>query len=115
MKHGDLGPFDDYKQIYDTIDATPVGDAPWKCFKAGFDVDLPDDAPSWKQRAYEVWYRDPDVVIANLLDNPDFDGEFDTTPYVQLDKMGKRRWSDFMSSNFSWSQCVCITSIAIIS
>ncbi|KAJ7868968.1 hypothetical protein B0H14DRAFT_3132512 [Mycena olivaceomarginata] len=54
---------------------------------------------------YEIWYRDPDVVIRNMLGNPDFDGEFDTTPYVELDRHGQRRWSDFMSGNFAWKQC----------
>ncbi|KAF8238192.1 hypothetical protein L208DRAFT_1375340 [Tricholoma matsutake] len=108
MKHGDLGPFDTYKQIYETIDVTMLGDAPWKCFQAGFDIDLPKDAPHWKQQSYEVWYCDPDMVITNLLDNPDFDGEFDTTPYVHLDVDGKCHWSDFMSSNYPWCHCVWI-------
>ena len=106
MKHDDLGPFDSYKHIYNTIDATPLGDAPWKCFQAGFEEDLPDDAPSWKRRVYDIWYRDPDVVISNLLDNPDFDGEFDTMPYVHLDAESMRCWSDFMSANFPYCHCV---------
>jgi hypothetical protein len=46
MKHDELGPFDSYQHIYDTIDAALLGDAPWKCFKAGVEEDLPDDAPS---------------------------------------------------------------------
>ena len=32
MKHDDLGPFDSYKHIYYTLDATHVGDTPWKSF-----------------------------------------------------------------------------------
>ncbi|KAJ7127826.1 hypothetical protein C8R44DRAFT_830310 [Mycena epipterygia] len=104
MKHDDLGPFHDYKHIYETIDATTVGDAPWKCFQTQ-PVDLGPDAPAWAQQQYEIWYRDPDVVIANMLDNPDFNGAFDTTPYVQIDAQGQRRWSDFMSANFSWRHC----------
>ncbi|KAJ7321837.1 hypothetical protein DFH08DRAFT_818214 [Mycena albidolilacea] len=40
-----------------------------------------------------------------MLDNPDFDSEFDTTPYVELDRHGQRRWSDFISGNFVWKQC----------
>ncbi|KAF8219728.1 hypothetical protein L208DRAFT_1382909 [Tricholoma matsutake] len=100
MKHGDLGLFDTYKQIYETIDANTLGNAPWKCFQAGFYIDLPEDAPCRKQQSYEVWYHDPDVVITNLLDNPDFNGEFGMTPYVHLDVDGKHHWSDFMSSNY---------------
>ncbi|KAJ7466406.1 hypothetical protein FB451DRAFT_1340593 [Mycena latifolia] len=104
MKHDDLGPFHDYKDIYETIDATTVGDAPWKCFQTE-PLDDSATAPAWARQQYDIWYRDPDVVIANMLDNPDFDGAFDTTPYVQVDAQGQRRWSDFMSANFAWRHC----------
>ncbi|KAJ6574091.1 hypothetical protein B0H19DRAFT_1341063 [Mycena capillaripes] len=97
MKHEDLGPFQDYKHIYDTIDAT-------SCFQKEPFNPAP-DAPAWARQQYEIWYRDPDVVIANMLDNPDFDGAFDTTPYVHLDAQGRRHWSDFMSANFAWCHC----------
>ncbi|KAF8951457.1 hypothetical protein BDZ97DRAFT_1910010 [Flammula alnicola] len=105
MKHDDLAPFDSYQQIYDAIDSTKLGDAPWRCMKTE-SLDIRDDAPSWKKAEYEIWYRDPDTVIRNMLDNPDFDGEFDTHPYVHLDKDKKRRWSDFMSGNFAWRHCI---------
>jgi hypothetical protein len=41
-----------------------------------------------------------------MLANPDFDNEFDTAPYVELDKDGTRRRSDFISGDFSWCQCI---------
>ncbi|KAJ6561258.1 hypothetical protein B0H10DRAFT_2180547 [Mycena sp. CBHHK59/15] len=66
-------------QIYETIDATTVGDAPWKCLTELLDPSP--DAPAWAREWYEVWYRNPDVVITNMLDNPDLNGAFDTTPY----------------------------------
>lgn len=82
-----------------------LGDAPWNCFKASLnDQDNP-NAPSWQKAEYDIWYRDPKVVMRNMLSNPDFAREFDTTPYVEL-KDGKRRRSDFMSANFAWRQCV---------
>ncbi|KAJ6454819.1 hypothetical protein C8R45DRAFT_1188893 [Mycena sanguinolenta] len=104
MKHGDLGPFQDYKEIYETIDATAMGDAPWKCLVTE-PFDPSPNAPAWARHQHEIWYRDPDVVISNMLDNPDLDGAFDPTPYVELDSQGKRRWSDFMSGNFAWRHC----------
>ncbi|KAJ6628177.1 hypothetical protein B0H10DRAFT_2160911 [Mycena sp. CBHHK59/15] len=64
------------------------------------------DAPAWAHQSYEIWYRDPEVVIANMLENPDFDGAFDTAPYVELDSKGKRRWHDFMSANFAWKHSI---------
>lgn len=105
MKHDELGPFHDYRHLYETIDATTVGDAPWKCFVTE-PLNAAADAPAWARQQYEVWYRDPDVVIANMLDNPDLNGAFDTTPYVHLDANGQRHWSDFMSANFAWRHCV---------
>ncbi|KAJ7803304.1 hypothetical protein B0H13DRAFT_2244639 [Mycena leptocephala] len=104
MKHEDLGPFQDYKEIYETIDATTVGNTPWKCLQTE-PLDPSPDTPAWARERYDVWYRDPDVVITNMLDNPDLDGAFDTTPYVRVDAHGKRRWSDFMSANFAWRHC----------
>ncbi|KAJ7669939.1 hypothetical protein DFH06DRAFT_1372426 [Mycena polygramma] len=100
-KHEDLGPFQDYQHLYETIDATKLGDAPWQCLKTE-PLAVGEDAPAWARQSYEVWYRDPNVVVANMLDNPDFNGAFDTTPYVHLDANGKRRWHDFMSANFAW-------------
>lgn len=68
--------------------------------------DIEEDAPSYKQQEYEVWYRDPETVLRNMLENPDFDGEFDTTPYVEIDEGESRRLSDFMSANYAWRHCV---------
>jgi hypothetical protein len=65
-----------------------------------------DTAPNWKNQEYDIWYRDPEVIARIMLANTDFHNEFDIAPYVQLDKTGKRRRSDFMSADFPWRQCV---------
>ncbi|KAL0957220.1 hypothetical protein HGRIS_001034 [Hohenbuehelia grisea] len=101
-KHDDQSPFSSAKEMYSTIDSATHGDAPWKCFTTSFVGELGPNPPSWNLKEYEVWYRDPDVVLRNMLDNPDLDGEFDYSPYIQLDEQGERRWSDFSSSNFAW-------------
>ncbi|KAJ7162457.1 hypothetical protein C8R46DRAFT_1283402 [Mycena filopes] len=101
MKNEDSGPFENYQHLYEAIDSTKVGDAPWQCFQTE-PLAVGEDAPAWARQSYEIWYRDPEAVIANMLDNPDFDGAFDTAPYVHIDSEGKRRWHDFMSANFAW-------------
>ncbi|KAJ6524384.1 hypothetical protein DFH09DRAFT_1286341 [Mycena vulgaris] len=101
MKNEASGPFQNYQQLYETIDSTKLGDAPWQCFQTE-PLAVGEDAPEWARRSYEIWYRDPETVVANMLENPDFDGAFDTAPYVHLDSDGKRRWHDFMSANFAW-------------
>ncbi|KAJ7336101.1 hypothetical protein DFH08DRAFT_706560, partial [Mycena albidolilacea] len=81
MQHGDLGPFQDYQHLYETIDSTKLGDAPWKCFQTE-PLALGDDAPISARQSYEIWFRDPEIVMANTLDNQDFEGAFDTAPYA---------------------------------
>ncbi|KAJ7763790.1 hypothetical protein B0H16DRAFT_1718433 [Mycena metata] len=71
------------KQLYEAIDATKVGDAPWQCLQTE-PLAVGEDAPAWARQSYEIWYRDPDAIIANMLDNPDFDGAFDTAPYDRI-------------------------------
>jgi hypothetical protein len=65
-----------------------------------------DQAPNWRHTTYEVWYRDPEVVVSNMLSSPDFDGQFDLCPYIDLDADGNRRWSNVMSANIAWRRCV---------
>ncbi|KAF8814457.1 hypothetical protein BYT27DRAFT_7219837 [Phlegmacium glaucopus] len=101
-KNDDLGPFTSYEHMYATIDNINQGDAPWKSFTMSYAGELGPNAPSWQLEDYEVWFRDPDVVIRNMLNNPDFAGQFDYAPYIDLDKAGQRRWNEFMSGNFSW-------------
>lgn len=102
----DLGPFTNYEQMYGAIDSISFGDAPWKCFSAGYQGEKGPNHPSWQDAEYDVWYRDPATVIKQLFDNPDFDKQFDYAPYVGLNKAGKQKWSDFMSGNFAWRHSV---------
>lgn len=91
-----------------------IGDAPWKCFSAGYQGKKAPDHPRWQDAKYNVWYRDPATVIKQLFDNPDFNNQFDYAPYIGLNKAGKRTWSDFMSGNSSWKHSVrCFILLAI--
>ena len=109
-KHDDWAPFSSYEQVYGTIDNIKHGDAPWKFFTTSFAGELGPNAltPTWQLEDYDVWFRDPDVVIQNMLNNPDFDGQFDYTPYIDLDKTGQRKLNEFMSGNFSWRHAVSL-------
>ncbi|KAH9038559.1 hypothetical protein EDB85DRAFT_1860463 [Lactarius pseudohatsudake] len=95
-------PFESHEHMYATIDASTLGDVPWKCFIAGFSGNVDNSSPEWMRTSYDVWYRDPDVVVSNMLSNPDFAGQFDLRPYIDLDSGGKRRWSNVMSGNIAW-------------
>ena len=107
-------PFESWRSLYATIDTIQNGDAPWQCFSVNsLSDDIPEDAPSWQKQEYEVWYRDPDIVIRNLLDNPDFASLFDTAPYIATDTKGKRRWTDFMSGHFAWRRSVSTSAFSV--
>ncbi|PBK88776.1 hypothetical protein ARMGADRAFT_936767, partial [Armillaria gallica] len=58
--------------------------------------------PEWQKRSYQIWFQDPDVVISNILADCDFEKEFDTVFYIDLDATGQRWWSDFMPGNYAW-------------
>ncbi|KAN0120453.1 hypothetical protein V8E52_004280 [Russula decolorans] len=77
------GPMKNHGELHTLIDSSTLGDVPW-------------------QYTYEVWYRNPEIVVSNMLANPDFDGQFDLRPYIDLDKHQKRRWSNVMSGNVAW-------------
>lgn len=104
-KYGDdaTAPYDSCRSLYAIIDAIQDGDALWQCLAVNsIPGDIPEDALSWRKQEYEVWYWDPDVVICNMLDNPDFTSQFDTASYIATDMQGKWRWLDFMTGHFAW-------------
>lgn len=105
LKDGDFGPFEGSEDMYAAIDAIPLGSVPWQCLVSD-PVDPSPDAPSWKMAEHQVWFRDPELVASVMLSNPDFNGQFDTTPYVRLDRDGKRRLSDVMSGNYAYRHAV---------
>ena len=89
-KHDDMVPFSSYEHMYCTIDNIKHGDAPWKSFTTSYAGELDPNAPSWQLQDFEVWFRDLDLVVRNMLDNPDLNGHFDYAPYIDLDKAGNR-------------------------
>jgi hypothetical protein len=109
---GGSAPFQSYQEMHAAIDSSKLGDAPWECLATGFSGDVDEHSPSWMQTSYEVWYRNPETVVSMMLDSPDFEGQFDLRPFVDLDKDGRRRWSNVMSGNIAWRHCVSHVSAA---
>jgi hypothetical protein len=107
FKYGDHPPFADHRDLYNTVDATPLADVRWQTFTANYQGERPDDAvPPWMDAEYDVWFRDPLAVVRELVGNPDFDGEFDYTPFREFEANGERRLQDFFSGDWAWSQAV---------
>ncbi|KAG0693018.1 hypothetical protein DFH29DRAFT_992452 [Suillus ampliporus] len=108
-KHDDAPPFTDHRNLYSTIDDTPVGDVLWKSFSMKYNANDDDSSGSapWMGKTYTAWFRDPHTVIHNMLANPDFKDEMDYIPYREFNGDGdnaKRQWHNMMSGNWAWDQ-----------
>ena len=101
-------PFTSKNEMYNAIDNLDLGGAPWKCFTVKYNGEIKEgDVTPWKHKSFEVWHRDPRVLMHNQLGNRDYADEMDTASKDVRDMDGKRRFSDFMSGNWSWRQSVC--------
>jgi hypothetical protein len=103
------GPFKDHKDVYETIDSVKLGHVPWESFSILYQGQRPDPAvretPPWMKAENEVWFRDPQKLIHNILGNPDFAKETDWAPYQEY--AGEdHRFKDFMSGDWAWMQAV---------
>jgi len=107
--HDDSAPIADHHDLHTTIDAIELGHVPWRSYTARYNGLRPENgpAPEWMTTDYEVWYRDPREVIHNIFANPDLVDGFDYVPYREFEN-GKRQYSDLMSGDWAWNQCVCI-------
>lgn len=103
---GTPAPFKSCREMHAFIDSSLLGDSPWQCLVSRHPDGTDEHAPEWKRTSYEVWYRNPDAVVSAMLDNPDFRGQFDLRPYIDLDEDGRRRWSNVMSGNIAWRHSV---------
>ncbi|KAJ4476523.1 hypothetical protein C8R41DRAFT_897202 [Lentinula lateritia] len=78
--------------MYNLIDSIVDGGVPWNCFQTVPDEGLSAEAPEWQQTSYQIWYRNPDTVIANILANPEFANDFDPAPYVHINSDENWAW-----------------------
>jgi hypothetical protein len=105
--HNDVPPFSNAKELYNVIDSTPLGDVAWQSFSLQHNGTQPtSDVPSWMQAEYEVWFRDPQAIVKNMLANPDFKSDFDYAPFQEYSADGIHRFRDFMSGIWAWRQAV---------
>ncbi|KAG1848127.1 hypothetical protein F4604DRAFT_1545141, partial [Suillus subluteus] len=114
-KHNDSPPFTDHKDLHQVIDATQLGNVPWQGFSVQYTGERPENAPSWMDDEYDVWYRDPRLMAHNMLANPTYKKEIDYTPFHEYDAADDtRRWKDFMSGDWAWQQAASHSYIFIV-
>lgn len=103
---GASAPYTNHEHLYTTIDATPLGDAPWQSFSVSYAGEMPDIPAPWMLAEYDVWCRDVKTVMENMLANPDFDGEIDYAAKQVFEDDSQRQFKDLMSGNWAFQQSV---------
>ena len=51
--------------------------------------------------SYEVWYHNLNAVVSAMLDNSDFNEQFDLYPYIDLSANERHHWSNVMLENIA--------------
>ena len=103
-------PFANHKELYDCIDAINP-ERTWQCISvthadANTFVDGDPSVPAWKKATYDMWIRDPKTLIQKQLSNPEIKDFIDYAPCQVFGDNHQRVWSDFMTGNWAWEQCV---------
>ncbi|KAK0185032.1 hypothetical protein F5146DRAFT_1144731 [Armillaria mellea] len=112
MPAGGDSPFASTDDLYQTIDATAIGNMPWQSFTISYNGEMGvGEPPAWKTAQYEVFFHDPYVMLQNQLGNWDFANEMDFALKQVTNTKGKHCYQDFMSGNWAWKQAVYDTFI----
>ena len=107
MESNGESPFSSHEEMYATIDEITVGEVPWQSFQLEYSGKRPAGRiPIWMNVKHEVWFRDPRKVAEAMLANPDFKGEIDWAPYMDLDSDDRRVFKDLLSGVWAWKQAV---------
>jgi hypothetical protein len=89
--------------MYSAINGFNLGGAPWNSFTVKYNGEIQeDDTTPWKHKLFQVWYRDPQMIMHNQLRNREYAEEIDVASKDVRDKDGKQQYLDFMSWNWSW-------------
>lgn len=100
-------PFKNHRELHRAIDDIPYGDAPWYSEEIVYSGSIPEEnPPKWMTMTYEVVMRNFNLVVKNMLKNSAFRDDFDYVPYKETNSTGTRRFTDFMSGDFCWKECV---------
>ncbi|KAG2042019.1 hypothetical protein BDR03DRAFT_839831, partial [Suillus americanus] len=110
IKHQDSPPFTGHRDLYETIDSTPLGDITWETFSMSYNGVKPaHNVPPWMTANYDVWFRDPRLLVHHMLSNPDFATETKYVPYQDYTDEDKHCYKNFFSGDWAWKQADVIT------
>ena len=110
IPHHDSPPITDHHDLHLTINAIELGHVPWKSYTVKYNGLCPENSPTpkWMTTEYQLWYRNPQEIIHHILANPELVDGIDCAPYREF-KNNNHRYSNFMSGDWAWRQCVRIS------
>ncbi|KAF8835864.1 hypothetical protein BDN67DRAFT_984331 [Paxillus ammoniavirescens] len=76
------------RDLYKTINSTPLGDVKWKIFSTKYTKIQPEpteNSPPWMNDVYNVWFHTPLDIIQNIVVNPDFATRMDFCAYQEFE------------------------------
>lgn len=107
-KYDGWPPYSSCAELYSVIDSLQVSAIGWESFGVRYSGERTDHPALWMNDVYDVWMRDPEVTITQILGNIDFKNLMDLVPYREYDSEENTRcWKDFMSGNWAWEEAVC--------
>ena len=107
FQHGE-SLFKNHKDLCNTIDASKLGEVPWKSTPLGYQAKILDSqVPEWMTVKYELFYCNPRDVIGNMISDTTFKFVFDYIPYQDFDEDGDRQYGNLMSRDWAFHQAVC--------
>ncbi|PPQ83156.1 hypothetical protein CVT26_008490 [Gymnopilus dilepis] len=101
---GDEVPWRNADELYKTIDAIQVGDAPWKCYQFSYTGPKPPTLPRWMTQTYKLNIRDILHVLEQQLETSDFCNQITYIPYQEYDALGNRAYPNLMSGDWAFRQ-----------
>ena len=99
--------FSNHQELYQMINSIQQGDITWDSFSVQYNGTLPtsNTRPPWMDSTYEVWFRNPLLILESQIANCEFKDEMDYTP-KRIFYKGKCCYQDLMSGNWAWEQVV---------
>lgn len=94
------------KKMYETIDQIQAGPAPFRSYHFQYHGPMPPSPPKWMTQTYELYARDPCLVLQQQLATPEFADQFTPVPYRRFKAGGDRIFSNLMSGDWAWDQAV---------
>ena len=98
--------------MYDTIDAMPLGNVPWQSFTMNYKGSQPKtlgpdgEVPLWTTADYNIWFRDPRLLVHEIIGNPEFKHKYEYMPYYEFSADGQHCFENFMLGDWAWKQAV---------